>query len=40
MSNSTLGIAWNKFEANAPHTLQKLYNDQDFADVTLATVDN
>ena len=40
MSNSPLGVSWNQFEANAPRTLQNLFNDQDFADVTLATEDN
>ena len=33
-------MCWNYFETNAPNTFRNLWNDQDFADVTLATVDD
>ena len=32
-------MQWGDFETNAPNTFINLWNDQDFADVTLATVD-
>ena len=40
MTDNTFYLRWNNFETNAPNTLRKLWNDQDFADVTLATVDD
>ena len=33
-------LCWDNFETNAPITLRKLWYDQYFADVTLATVDD
>ena len=33
-------IAWDDFEVHAPNTFRQLWNDQDFTDVTLATVDD
>ena len=40
MCDNTLEMHWDHFETNAPNTFRKLWNDQDFADVTLATVDD
>ena len=40
MTDNTLELHWDHFETNAPNTFRKLWNDQDFADVTLATVDD
>ena len=40
MTDNTLEMCWDHFETNAPNTFRNLWNDQDFADVTLATVDN
>ena len=40
MTDNTLELYWDNFETNAPNTFRKLWNDQDFADVTLATVDD
>ena len=40
MNDSTLKLKWDQFETNTPNTFGKLWNDQDFADVTLATVDD
>ena len=40
MTDNTLGLRWHNFETNATNTFRKLWNDQDFADVTLATVDD
>ena len=40
MSDNTMELRWDHFETNAPNTFKKLWNDQDFADVTLATADN
>ena len=40
MTDNTLDLCWDNFETNAPNTFQKLWNDQDFSDVTLATVDD
>ena len=39
MTDNTFDLRWDHFETNAPNTFRKLWNDQDFADVTLATVD-
>ena len=39
MSSNWLAIGWSQFDVNTPHTFQQLWNDKDFADVTLATVD-
>ena len=39
MTDNILELHWDNFETNAPNTFRKLWNDQDFADVTLATVD-
>jgi len=39
MTNTKLGISWRDFEVNAPQTFRQLWNDQDFADITLATED-
>ena len=33
-------IAWDDFEVHAPNTFRELWTDQDFTDVTLATVDD
>ena len=40
MTDNTLELRWDHFDTNAPNTFRKLWNDQDFADVTLATVDD
>ena len=40
MTDNTLDLRWDHFETNAPNTFQKLWKDQDFTDVTLATVDD
>ena len=40
MSNNLLALVWNQFQVNAPHTFLQLWNNQDFTDVTLATVDD
>ena len=40
MTDNTLDLHWDQFETNTHNTFQKLWNDQDFADVTLATVDD
>ena len=40
MTDNTQELRWDNFETNAPNTFIKLWNDQDFADVTLATVDD
>ena len=38
--DNTMEMRWDHSETNAPNTFRKLWNDQDFADVTLATADN
>ena len=40
MTDNAIKLCWEKFETNAPDTFRKLWNDQYFADVTLATVDD
>ena len=40
MTDNTLELHWDHFETNAPNMFRNLWNDQDFADVTLATVDD
>ena len=40
MSSENSSITNNDFEASAPNTFRQLWNDEDFTDVTLATVDN
>ena len=40
MNDNTLEECWDHFEENAPNTFRKLWNDQEFVDVTLATVDD
>ena len=40
MNENKIEMRWDDFETNAPNTFRKLWNDQDFADVTLATEDN
>ena len=40
MTDNTVEMWWNNFETNAHNTFRNLWNDQDFADVTLATVDD
>ena len=40
MSNNLVANTCNQFEVNAPHSFQRLWNNQDFTDVTLATVDD
>ena len=40
MTDNTLELCWDHFETNAPKMFRNLWNDQDFADVTLATVDD
>ena len=39
MTDNTLKLCWDDFETNAPNTFRSLWNNQDFADATLATVD-
>ena len=33
-------LMWRDFESSAPNTFRQLWNDKDFTDVTLATVDD
>ncbi len=40
MADGKFTLSSNYFEANTPTTFRKLWNDQDFTYVTLATVDN
>ena len=40
MTDNILDLHWDHFVTNAPNTFRKLWNDQVFADVTLATVDD
>ena len=40
MNHNTMQLRWDHYEINAPNTLRKLWNDQDFADVPLTTADN
>ena len=40
MDDNKFLLSWNDFEANAPNTFRKLWTDQDFTDVTLATEDD
>ena len=40
MDYERLTLTSNYFESNAPNTFRQLWNDLDFADVTLATADN
>ena len=40
MNDKTIELRWEHFETNAPNTFRNLWNDKDFADVTLATVDD
>ena len=40
MVDSKILLALNDFDSRAPNTFRKLWNDKDFTDVTLATVDN
>ena len=40
MNVNTQLLSWAQFDTNAPNTFRQLWNDQDFADVTLATVDH
>ena len=40
MTDNTLDMRWDHFETNAPNTFRNLWNDQYFAAVTLATVDD
>ena len=40
MNDTTIEIRCEHFETNAPSTFKKLWNDHDFADVTLATLDH
>ena len=40
MNDNRIEMQWDHFETNAPNTFRKLWNDQNFADVTLATADN
>ena len=37
---SRMVLSWNDFELNAQNTFKDIWNDQDFADVTLASVDD
>ena len=39
MTDNTIEMHWENFETNGPNTFWKLWNDQNFTDVTLATVD-
>merc|ERR1712150_113611 len=39
MASEKVKLAWVDFETNAPETFRQLWNQQDFADVTLATED-
>ena len=40
MADFKMTLNSNYFESNALNTIRQLWNDQDFSDVTLATVDN
>ena len=40
MNDKTVKLCSDNFETNAPNTFRKLWNAQDFIDVTLATVDD
>ena len=40
MEEEKTTLLWNDFELSAPNTLRQLWNDKDFTDVTLATVDD
>ena len=40
MNDKTIELRWEHFEINVPNTFRNLWNDKDFADVTLATVDD
>jgi hypothetical protein len=40
MGNDTMELRWNEHGTNAPNTFKELWQDQDFADVTLATADD
>ena len=39
MEQSDLVLSWKDFAINAPNAFRQLWDDQDFADVTLVTVD-
>ena len=39
-ASSKMVLSWNGFKLNATSTFKNLWNDQDFADVTLASVDD
>ena len=39
MNYNNIKLDWDNFETNAPNTIRRLWNDQDFTDVTLATAD-
>ena len=40
MKSNKLLLSWDKFEMNASKIFCQLYSDQEFTDVTLATLDN
>ena len=40
MPEEKVSITYNGFEASVPNIFSQLWNDEDFTDVTLATVDN
>ena len=40
MDDDKFLLSWNDFATNAPNTFRKLWSDQDFTDVTLATEDD
>ena len=40
MNDNILELRRDDFDTNAPNTFRKLWNDQHFADVTLATLDD
>ena len=40
MFDDKINLSWDSFQVNATNTFRQLWNDQDFSDVTLCTVDN
>lgn len=40
MSEHKLNITWSEFEESAAKSFKKLWHDEDFTDVTLATCDD
>ena len=40
MKKEKMTVMWNDFKSRAPNTFKQLWNDKEFADVTLSTVDD